>query len=117
MAMGMMKIPDGIRPRPLANTLLKLYIVEGSITVAVGLVVMLVLPDLPENWKSLSPEMKSVAMRRIALDGTEADAADSEPMSQLQGMKLAFTDPKTYILAGMYHGTFSRFSKSMIRYF
>ncbi|KAK0349478.1 hypothetical protein LTR94_032957, partial [Friedmanniomyces endolithicus] len=26
-------------------------------------------------------------------------------MSQIRGMKLAFTDPKTYVLAIMYHGT------------
>lgn len=37
-----------------------LYIIEGSITVAIGLVIMVVLPDFPQTWKLLSPEMKHV---------------------------------------------------------
>lgn len=37
-----------------------LYIIEGVITVAIGLVIMVVLPDFPQTWKLLSPEMKHV---------------------------------------------------------
>lgn len=37
-----------------------LYIIEGSITVAIGLTIMFVLPDFPQTWKLLSPEEKHV---------------------------------------------------------
>lgn len=37
-----------------------LYIIEGSVTVAIGLVIIFVLPDFPHTWKLLSPEMKHV---------------------------------------------------------
>jgi len=76
-----------------------LYIIEGSITVFVGLVICVVLPDFPETWKLLSPEMRKVAERRLAIDAAEADRDDKGGMSQIQGLKLAMTDIKTYVLA------------------
>lgn len=83
-----------------------LYIIEGSITMAVGIVIVFVLPDFPHTWKLLSPEMKQVANRRMALDAAEADVdVGGAGMSQLKGIKAAFADPKTYLLAIMYHGT------------
>lgn len=51
-----------------------------------------------------SPEMKLVANRRMALDAGEADVNTGGKMSQLEGLKQAFLDPKTYILAIAYHG-------------
>ncbi|KIV82828.1 hypothetical protein PV11_04901 [Exophiala sideris] len=81
-----------------------LYIIEGSITVLVGIIIVLVLPDFPDTWRALSPEMKRVANRRLAIDAAEADVDESGAMSQVRGMKLAFLDPKTYILAIAYHG-------------
>lgn len=63
-----------------------------------------VLPDFPNNWKALSPEMKHVANRRLAVEAGEADVDEGGSMSQLQGIKAAFSDPKTYILALGYHG-------------
>ncbi|KAK8201403.1 hypothetical protein M8818_005871 [Zalaria obscura] len=81
-----------------------LYIIEGTITVAIGLVICLVLPDFPDTWKALSPEMKHVANRRLAIDAAEADVDIGGGMSQIQGIKLAFLDPKTYVLAIAYHG-------------
>lgn len=82
----------------------QLYIIEGVITIFVGLLIVFVLPDFPQNWSLLSPEMKHVAVRRMAIDAAEADIDEPGGMSQLQGVKLAFTDPKTYILAIGYHG-------------
>ncbi|KAK5124451.1 hypothetical protein LTR85_001668 [Meristemomyces frigidus] len=82
-----------------------LYIIEGSITMAVGIVIVFVLPDFPHTWKLLSPELKHIANRRMALDAAEADIDQEGGMSQIRGMKLAFKDPKTYLLAIMYHGT------------
>jgi len=43
-------------------------------------------------------------MRRLAIDAAEADVDEAGGMSQIRGMKLAFTDPKTYLLALAYHG-------------
>lgn len=37
-----------------------LYIIEGSITVLIGLTIMFVLPDFPQTWRLLSPEEKHV---------------------------------------------------------
>lgn len=37
-----------------------LYIIEGTVTCALGVLVMFVLPDFPQTWKLLSPEMKHV---------------------------------------------------------
>jgi len=71
---------------------------------AVGLLIIFVLPDFPHTWKLLSPEMRHVANRRMAIDAAEADVDVGGGMSQLQGIKLAFSDPKTYILAIGYHG-------------
>jgi len=80
-----------------------LYIIEGSITMAVGIVVVFVLPDFPTTWKLLSPELKHVANRRMAIDAAEADVDEPGGMSQLKGMKMALLDPKTYLLSIAYH--------------
>ena len=81
-----------------------LYIIEGTITMFIGLLIMVILPDFPDTWKALSPEMKHVANRRLAIDAAEADVDEKGGMSQLRGIKLALTDPKTYLLALAYHG-------------
>lgn len=64
---------------------------------AVGIAAIFILPDFPETWKGLDPDMKRVALRRLAIDAAEADVDEAGGMSQIKGMKLAFTDPKTYI--------------------
>lgn len=76
-----------------------LYIIEGSITVCVGLVIICILPDFPETWRLLTPEMRRVAERRLAIEAAEADVDEQGGMSQLKGLKLAMTDIKTYVLA------------------
>jgi MFS family permease len=81
-----------------------LYIIEGAITCFVGLIIMVALPDFPENWRLLSPEMKAVANRRLAIDAAEADVDEEGGMSQWRGLKLAFADKRTYVLALAYMG-------------
>ena len=49
----------------------RLYIIEGTITVAIGIVICMVLPDFPDTWRALSPEMKRVANRRLAIEAAE----------------------------------------------
>jgi len=46
--------------------------------------------------------MKNVANRRLAIEAAEADVDEAGGMSQIKGMKLAFQDSKTYILAIAY---------------
>ena len=60
----------------------------------VGIVILFVLPDFPDTWKLLSPELKFVANRRMAIDAAEADVDEGGAMSMARGMKLAFMDPK-----------------------
>ncbi|KAH8704007.1 putative MFS transporter [Talaromyces proteolyticus] len=81
-----------------------LYIIEGTITCFVGVVIMFILPDFPENWSLLSPEMKAVASRRLAIEAAEADIDEAGGMSQWRGLKLAFADKRTYVLALAYMG-------------
>ncbi|KAJ6164628.1 hypothetical protein N7470_003300 [Penicillium chermesinum] len=76
-----------------------LYIIEGSITVFVGLLICFILPDFPETWKLLSEDERRVAARRLAIDAADADVDEGGSMSQLKGLKLAMTDVKTYALA------------------
>ena len=79
-----------------------LYIIEGSITVTIGILICFVLPDFPDTWRALSPEMKHVANRRLAIEHAEADVDDAGGASQLKGLKMAMTDIKTYLLALAY---------------
>lgn len=65
---------------------------------------MIILPDFPDTWKNLSDEERHVANRRLAVEAAEADIDEPSGMSQLRGIKLALTDPKTYLLAIAYHG-------------
>ena len=60
---------------------------------------MLFLPDFPHTWRALSPEMKHVANRRMALEAAEIDVDDSGAKSQAHGLKLALLDVKVYIFA------------------
>ena len=69
-----------------------LYIIEGAITVTIGILVGLILPDFPQTWKRLSPELKHVAERRLAIEAAEADQDEAGGMSQIRGLKLAFSD-------------------------
>ena len=61
---------------------------------AVGLFVFFALPDFPDTWKSLAPELKRVANRRMAIDAAKADIDVGGSASVWQGAKLAFTDPR-----------------------
>ena len=68
----------------------------------IGIIVVLFLPDFPHTWKLLSPELKSVANCRMAIDAAEADLDEAGGMSHVRGMKLALTDPKVCLLLFIY---------------
>lgn len=61
-----------------------------------------VLPDFPDTWKSLPPEQKHVANKRMAIDAAKADVDVGGGASVWMGFKAAFTDPKVYLLMIMY---------------
>ncbi|KAK3697083.1 hypothetical protein LTR37_017681 [Vermiconidia calcicola] len=96
-------IIEGVRHHWPKTPFFKLTESNQSITMFIGIVILFVLPDFPDTWKILSPEMKFVANRRMAIDAAEADVDEAGGMSQLRGIKLALTDPKTYLLSFMYH--------------
>ncbi|KAL4904997.1 hypothetical protein BDW74DRAFT_24788 [Aspergillus multicolor] len=77
-----------------------LYIIEGSVSIFGGLVLIAYLPDFPHSWSALTPEMKEVAIRRITLDASRADV-DEAGVSAMDGVKLALRDPKLYLLCFM----------------
>lgn len=88
----------------LTRTNARLYIIEGVITILIGIGVVIILPDFPDTWTSLSEEERHVANRRLAIDAAEADMDEAGGMSQIRGIKLALLDPKTYLLAIAYMG-------------
>lgn len=51
----------------------RLFIIEGSITVFIGLCSILILPDYPHNTKWLSADERRLAQIRLAEDAAEAD--------------------------------------------
>ena len=67
---------------------------QPRITVLVGIVVSFILPDFPDTWGCLSPELKRVANRRMAIDAAKADVDVGGGASVWAGAKAAFTDPK-----------------------
>ena len=64
----------------------------------IGIIIVFILPDFPHTWKLLSPELKMVANRRMAIDAAEADLDEAGGMSHVRGMKLALTDPKACLM-------------------
>ncbi|UDD57379.1 hypothetical protein AFCA_004880 [Aspergillus flavus] len=79
-----------------------LYVIEGSITMFFGIIVLFFLPEFPQTCRLLTEGEKSVANRQMALDAADADVGEASAMSQLKGLKLAVTDIKTWILAFTY---------------
>lgn len=51
----------------------RLFVIEGSITVFIGLCTMVILPDYPNNTRWLSADERRLAQIRLAEDVAEAD--------------------------------------------
>ncbi|RPD58876.1 MFS general substrate transporter [Lentinus tigrinus ALCF2SS1-7] len=77
-----------------------LYYIEGAITVTVGLVAVLILPDYPHNTRWLTPAQRRLAQVRLAEDAGEADE-DSKTDSAFHGLIMAVKDPKVPLFAIM----------------
>ncbi|KAJ5286598.1 hypothetical protein N7478_002284 [Penicillium angulare] len=92
-----------------------LFIIEGAVTIVVAFVALWVLPNFPRTTPWLSEEEKQLAVWRLEEDIGEDDWVDSEQQSLLQGAKLAFVDPKTWILTLLILGIVS--SASVTNFF
>jgi len=77
-----------------------LFIIEGSITVFIGLCSIFILPDYPHNTKWLSADERRLAQIRLAEDAAEADE-DKFGDTPMEGLRLALKDPKVSLFAIM----------------
>ena len=95
-----------------------LFIIEGVITIGVGIIAAFVLPDFPSACKFLSEEEQAYAQWRLIQDANEAD--DKNAASLMQGLKLAFKDYRLYLFILLQHTsiltqTFQYFFPSIVQ--
>ncbi|KAJ7920612.1 major facilitator superfamily domain-containing protein [Mycena leptocephala] len=85
-----------------------LFLIEGSITMTMGLSMMWILPDYPYNTRWVTTTERRLAQTRIAEDAGEADK-DTEADSSFRGLKMALQDPIVLLFSsaglGQYLGT------------
>ncbi|WYZ45658.1 hypothetical protein EsH8_VIII_000974 [Colletotrichum jinshuiense] len=76
-----------------------LFIIEGSITVVVGVLAVWLLPDWPTTTSWLTPKERAVAEWRLVKDAGQVDE-DDEPWSY--GFKLALMDWRIYVFTFLF---------------
>lgn len=79
-----------------------LFIIEGSITVAVAIVAVFFLPQYPGTTPWLSENERRIAEMRLALDS--ADEED-DTVTTKEGLIMAIKDPKVWLLGITYLAT------------
>ncbi|KAI9690232.1 MAG: hypothetical protein M1822_009193 [Bathelium mastoideum] len=84
-----------------------LFIIEGSITVVIAALALLVLPNFPRTTKWLSEEERQLAVWRLQEDIGTDDWVSSEDQTFFHGFKLAVQDVKMWILMIMLTGIVS----------
>lgn len=88
-----------------------LFIIEGSITVAIALAAMFVLPDFPANTKWLTDQERQLAMWRLEADAAgEEDWTSSSAQPLWDGFRMIVRDPKNWILTVIVYGAASAIS-------
>ncbi|KAL5512623.1 hypothetical protein ACEPAG_3276 [Sanghuangporus baumii] len=95
------------------------FIIEGAIAAAIGILSLWTLPDLPTNTRWLSHAERYLAQVRLAEDAGEADEDLTED-SMWSGLKMAIKDVKVFIfsliLLGDYLGlSFTNFFPSLAK--
>lgn len=78
-----------------------LFIIEGSITVAIAITGALVLPDYPATTKWLTDEEREYAQWRLLEDAGEADVAGAASIRD--GVLMALKDPRLYLFTLLQH--------------
>ncbi len=81
-----------------------MFIIEGGITVAIAAIAFFILPNFPRTTSWLTEEERALAVWRLEEDIGEDDWVDSQHQSFLVGLKLAFSDVKTYVFMVMLFG-------------
>lgn len=81
-----------------------LFIIEGVITIGIAILSFFILPNFPRTTSWLTEEERALAIWRLEEDVGEDDWVDSKDQSFLVGMKLAFSDVKTYVLMVLLFG-------------
>ncbi|KAL5504714.1 hypothetical protein ACEPAH_7377 [Sanghuangporus vaninii] len=74
------------------------FIIEGAITVTIGILSLWTLPDLPTNTRWMSYAEKHLAQVRLAEDAGEADEDLTED-SMWSGLKMAIKDVKVFVFS------------------
>ncbi|KAF5007386.1 hypothetical protein FDECE_6272 [Fusarium decemcellulare] len=80
-----------------------LFIIEGAITVFFGIAALFILPDYPNSTSWISEREKEIAQGRLAVDIGVSE--DTEDLGAFQGLKMALTDVKVWLLGITYHAT------------
>lgn len=75
-----------------------MFLIEGTVTVAVSLASIAILPDFPATTSWLSNEEKAVAVHRLRI---HSGSVDEEKGSVLHGLKMAFLDYKVWLLTAI----------------
>lgn len=75
-----------------------LFIIEGSITVGLAIIAVFILPDYPSTTRWLSAQEKAIAVERLR---EVSGSNDEERGSLLSGVRMAVTDYKVWMLAGI----------------
>uniref|UniRef100_V5EAY5 Major facilitator superfamily (MFS) profile domain-containing protein n=1 Tax=Kalmanozyma brasiliensis (strain GHG001) TaxID=1365824 RepID=V5EAY5_KALBG len=78
-----------------------LFILEGSITVAIAGMAVFILPDMPGNSKFLTPEERIIAVNRLSVNAGSTLSTADEDGTPMQGFFMAVKDIKTWVLAFM----------------
>ncbi|KAL3456997.1 major facilitator superfamily domain-containing protein [Aspergillus heterothallicus] len=78
-----------------------LFIIEGTITVALSMLVPLLLPNYPATTNWLEDEEKAYAQWRLINDAGEAD--DTSASSIKEALYLVFTDRRIYLFILLQH--------------
>ena len=92
--------PDGNRQRNRV-AYASVMLIEGAISILVGIAAYFSLPNWANNTPWMSPEETEMAQYRIVLSAGGHDENDQET-SLWQGTKLALRDPFTYIFCLMH---------------
>jgi len=74
-----------------------LFYIEGALTITIAVVAMFILPDFPTTTRWLSPQERTLAMRRMEEDAGVGDQEETE--GDASGLWLAITDWKVWWLA------------------
>lgn len=74
-----------------------LFWIEGAVTMGVAIAAAFILPDLPTNSRGFTEDELLVARMRMEEDVGEADT-DSETQGAFEGLKMALTDYKIYVM-------------------